>query len=81
MRLRLLLIVGLVIVVSLIGWISHLRSSKRAGRPADSMTPQAGMQIFMPDLDTIPHNKANQNISLEWLKNRNISPPSDLTAK
>jgi len=45
------------------------------------MTPQAGLQIFMPDLDTIPHNKANQNISLEWLKNRNISPPSDLTAK
>lgn len=43
------------------------------------MTPQAGLQIFMPDLDTLPHNKSNQNISLEWLKNRNLSPPADLT--
>lgn len=45
------------------------------------MTPQAGMQIFMPDLDEIPHNKANQNISIEWLKNRNIPPPPDVTSK
>ena len=45
------------------------------------MTPQAGLQIFMPDLDTLPHNKTNQNISLEWLKNRNISPPPDLTSR
>ena len=45
------------------------------------MTPQAGLQIFMPDLDTIPKNKANQNISLEWLKNRNLAPPADLTSK
>jgi hypothetical protein len=42
------------------------------------MTPQAGMQIFMPDLDEIPHNKANQNISIEWLKNRNTPPPPDV---
>jgi hypothetical protein len=45
------------------------------------MTPQAGLQIFMPDLDTLPHSKNHQNISLEWLKNRNMSPPADLTAK
>jgi hypothetical protein len=45
------------------------------------MTPQAGLQIFMPDLDTIPKNKTNQNISLEWLKNRNLSPPASLTSK
>jgi hypothetical protein len=45
------------------------------------MTPQAGLQIFMPDLDTLPHNKNSQNISLEWLKNRNINPPADLTSK
>ena len=45
------------------------------------MTPQAGLQIFMPDLDTIPKSKANQNISLEWLKNRNLSPPANLTSK
>ena len=45
------------------------------------MTPQAGMQIFMPDLREIPHDKANQNISIEWYKNRNIPPPSDVTSK
>ncbi len=44
------------------------------------MTPQAGLQIFMPDLDKIPHNKANQNISIQWLKNRNLPPPSDVTS-
>jgi hypothetical protein len=43
------------------------------------MTPQAGMQIFMPDIDKIPHNKANQSISLQWIKNRNVSPPADIT--
>lgn len=45
------------------------------------MTPQAGLQIFMPDLDTIPHNNKSQNISMEWLKNRNVPPPSDLTSR
>jgi hypothetical protein len=45
------------------------------------MTPQAGLQIFMPDLDTIPHDKPNQNINMEWLKNRNTPPPADLTSK
>ncbi len=43
------------------------------------MTPQAGLQIFMPDLDEIPKNKANQNISIQWLKNRNEAPPPDVT--
>jgi hypothetical protein len=45
------------------------------------MTPQAGLQIFMPDLDSLPHNKTNQSISLEWLKNRNIAPPADVTSR
>ena len=45
------------------------------------MTPRAGLQIFMPDLDTLPHNKTNQNISVEWLKNRNIPPPPDVVSK
>lgn len=45
------------------------------------MTPQAGLQIFMPDLDTISHDKPNQNINMEWLKNRNTPPPADLTSK
>lgn len=44
------------------------------------MTPQAGLQIFMPDIDELPKTKANQNISMEWLKNRNIAPPADVTS-
>jgi hypothetical protein len=43
------------------------------------MTPQAGLQIFMPDLDNIPHNTANQNVSIEWMKNRNAPVPPDVT--
>lgn len=42
------------------------------------MTPQAGLQIFMPDIDKVPQTKANQNISLEWAKDRNLPPPPDV---
>ncbi|MFL6354399.1 MAG: hypothetical protein ACJ74Z_21460 [Bryobacteraceae bacterium] len=45
------------------------------------MTPQAGVQIFMPDLREIPQDKASHNISIEWLKNRNIPPPPDVVSK
>ncbi|MDP9162053.1 MAG: hypothetical protein M3O09_17740 [Acidobacteriota bacterium] len=43
------------------------------------MTPEGGLQIFMPDLETLP--KTKQNIGLEWLKHRNLPPPPDVTAK
>jgi hypothetical protein len=46
------------------------------------MTPQAGLQIFMTDLDALrQQHKADQNISIEWLKNRNIPPPPDVLSK
>jgi len=45
------------------------------------MTPEAGLQIFMPDLDNLPKNKGNQNISMEWLKHRNLPPPPEITSK
>jgi hypothetical protein len=45
------------------------------------MTPQAGLQIFMPDLESLPSRKANQSINLEWLKNRNSAPPADVTTR
>ncbi len=45
------------------------------------MTPAAGLQIFMPDLDEIPQNKTNKNISIEWLKNRNAPPPAAATSR
>jgi hypothetical protein len=45
------------------------------------MTPQAGLLIFMPDIDEIQNTKTNQNISMEWLKNRNTPPPPDVISK
>ena len=45
------------------------------------MTPQAGLLIFMPDLDELPRTKANQSISMEWLKHRNAPPPPDIARK
>jgi hypothetical protein len=45
------------------------------------MTPQAGLQIFMPDLDTLPKGKGIQNVNLEWMKHRNVPPPADVTSK
>lgn len=45
------------------------------------MTPEAGVQIFMPDLDKLPKNSGNQNVSLEWLKHRNLPPPPDVISK
>ena len=45
------------------------------------MTPEAGLQIFMPDLDTLPKTKGNQNVSMEWLKHRDLPPPPDIMSK
>lgn len=42
------------------------------------MTPQAGMQIFMPDLEGLKTKNARVQTSLEWMKHRNISPPPDV---
>lgn len=45
------------------------------------MTPQAGLEIFMPDLDEQAPKKASQSITLEWLKDRNRSLPPDVPVK
>jgi hypothetical protein len=42
------------------------------------MTPQAGLRIFMPDVERLPRNPATRNISLQWLKNRNVPPPAGM---
>ena len=34
------------------------------------ITPQAGLRVFMPDIDKIPADATNRAISLQWLKNR-----------
>jgi hypothetical protein len=43
------------------------------------MTPQAGLQIFMPDLRTLPTNANPKAISLEWMKNRYVPVPKSVT--
>lgn len=44
------------------------------------MTPQAGLQIFMPDVDELPKKKA-QDVGLEWVKHRNQPPPPGIYSK
>lgn len=39
------------------------------------MTPQQGLQIFMPDVSEVKAKTA-QEISIEWFKNRNLAPPA-----
>jgi hypothetical protein len=45
------------------------------------MTAQAGLEIFMPDLDEMTLKKAHQATTLEWLKDRNRPVPADVPAK
>jgi hypothetical protein len=45
------------------------------------MTPQAGLEIFMPDVDEKAPKKTSQSITLEWLKDRNRSLPPDVPVK
>jgi hypothetical protein len=42
------------------------------------MTPQAGLEIFMPGPGQFPQPHAPQSISKEWLKNRNLPPPPNV---
>jgi hypothetical protein len=42
------------------------------------MTPQAGLQIFMPDLKNIPATPESNDISMEWMKNRETPPPKEV---
>lgn len=45
------------------------------------MTAQAGLEIFMPDLDEQAPKKASKSVTLEWLKNRNRPVPADVPVK
>lgn len=46
------------------------------------MTPQAGMQIFMPDVTKMPPVKlGTQTVTMEWLKDRNLPPPAGIPSK
>ena len=46
------------------------------------MTPQAGLEIFMPDVDEqAAHKNASHAITMEWLKNRNKTLPPDIPVR
>jgi len=42
------------------------------------MTPEAGLRVYMPDIDKIPRTAQNRAINPEWMKNRNLPPPASL---
>ena len=44
------------------------------------MTSKAGLEIYMPDVDSLPAKGAAQGVTLEWLRNRNTAPPLDVPA-
>jgi len=43
------------------------------------MTPQAGLQIFMPDFRNLPMNADTKAIGLEWMKDRYAPVPRNVT--
>jgi hypothetical protein len=46
------------------------------------MTPQQGLEIFMPDLDELSRKKpGQQSITMEWLQNRSKGLPADVPFK
>lgn len=45
------------------------------------MTPQAGLQIFMPDRRDIKPASGKQSLSIEWFKDRDLPPPPDVVKK
>lgn len=45
------------------------------------MTPQAGLEIFMPDLDELKQKRTSESVSSAWLKNRNLPPPAGIPAE
>ncbi len=42
------------------------------------ITATSGLQIFMPNISKIPRTKANERISLEWIKNRSEPAPAEV---
>ncbi|RRA48529.1 hypothetical protein D1Y84_09740 [Acidipila sp. EB88] len=42
------------------------------------MTPQAGLQIFMPNVSALPPSKPGETITMEWLRDRTLPPPPEI---
>ena len=45
------------------------------------LTPQAGLEIFMPDLDDLHPDRFDKQITLDWLRNRNNALPEGVPVK
>ncbi|MEO6806007.1 MAG: hypothetical protein ABI286_08145, partial [Edaphobacter sp.] len=46
------------------------------------MTPQQGLEIFMPDLDELnPKKQGQKSVTMEWLENRSKGLPADVPLK
>ena len=45
------------------------------------ITPQSGLEMFMPGLDGRAQNKSSETITLDWLRNRNRALPSNVPVK
>jgi hypothetical protein len=45
------------------------------------ITPQSGLEMFMPDLDGKAQNKSSETITLDWLRNRNRALPPNVPVK
>lgn len=45
------------------------------------ITPEAGLQIFMPDLRDIPPSRVPKDLDMQWMRNRNVPPPASITSK
>jgi hypothetical protein len=42
------------------------------------ITPQSGLEMFMPGLDGKAQNKSSETITLDWLRNRNRALPPNV---
>ena len=42
------------------------------------ITPQAGLQLFLPDINKLPKAARQHRVNMEWMKNRDIDPPADV---
>lgn len=42
------------------------------------ITPNAGLQLFIPDINKLPKSARKGSVSSQWLKSRNLDPPPDV---
>lgn len=45
------------------------------------VTQSAGLEVYMPNVDKLPRKAGTQGVTLEWLRDRNSTPPLDVSKK